>query len=291
MTQSSFFLCPICETTIPHHKKDKCSHCGWILTLEENLDPDRYNLLVNWARDCYSPVDELQSRNDYKNRRLNDRIDRQRIEIDRMQAQIDEIFQFIPRDKQKISSAIESISGSDPVIIQSESIVNPEVERMNENSHDPETIVSPPKSIDPELDKELHQTHKSHLTQQHQQIISEYYSSPNEFTNRYHPKIATITKDNINNNWGNEQKIIILTEADRGNYWIFDIDNTSYLVPFIGKYFNPHNYQILNTIFDCNNYTSDYQNMQLLAAAIVTIEGTINPQTWRLQEQGKLLFR
>jgi hypothetical protein len=128
------------------------------------------------------------------------------------------------------------------------------------------------------------------LTQVQTRIVHDYCHHHSDFDKIYHPKIATITKETINNNWASEEKIIILTEAERGNYWIFESEGIYYLVPYYGKYFNPHSYQTLSTIFDCENYIPDYNNIQLLATAIVTNESTINPQTWRLQSQGKLVF-
>jgi hypothetical protein len=127
------------------------------------------------------------------------------------------------------------------------------------------------------------------LPKSHQAIISDYYHNPREFTTKYQVKIANITKDSINANPGSEEKNVILEETNRGNYWIFNFEDYHYLVPVEDKYINQHSYTT-STIFEGHNYTPDYQKIQLIKPAIVSIDPNSNPQTWRLQQQGELAF-
>ncbi|MCY7335708.1 MAG: hypothetical protein LH613_05765 [Chamaesiphon sp.] len=128
------------------------------------------------------------------------------------------------------------------------------------------------------------------LPQVQQEIASEYYHNLTHFATKYQVKTVNVTKDSINYNRGSDEKIVILEEAQRGNYWIFSYDEYIYLVPAEDKYINQHSYTIASTIFEGHNYTPDYQKIQLLKPAIVSIDTTTNPQTWRLQQQGKLAF-
>jgi hypothetical protein len=130
----------------------------------------------------------------------------------------------------------------------------------------------------------------SELPQPHQEIISDYYHNPKEFASKYQVKIANITKDSINYNRGSEEKNIILEETNRGNYWIFNFGDDNYLVPVEDKYINQHSYTTTSTIFEGHNYTPDYHKIQLIRSAIVSIDPNTNPQTWRLKEQGELVF-
>jgi hypothetical protein len=123
-----------------------------------------------------------------------------------------------------------------------------------------------------------------------QEIISNYYHNPKEFASKYQVKITNITKDSINSNRGSEEKTVVLEENNRGNYWIFNFGDYHYLVPVEDKYINQHSYTTTSTIFEGHNYTPDYQKIQLVKPAIVSIEPNTNPQTWRLQQQGELVF-
>ena len=107
---------------------------------------------------------------------------------------------------------------------------------------------------------------------------------------KYQVRIANITKDSINANRGSEEKNVVLEETNRGNYWVFNFGDDNYLVPVEGKYINQHSYTTTSTIFAGNNYTPDYQKIQLIKPAIVLIDPNTNPQTWRLQQQGELAF-
>jgi hypothetical protein len=138
--------------------------------------------------------------------------------------------------------------------------------------------------------KQLSQMPIELLILKEMEIVSDYYHNPKEFTTKYQVKIANITKDSINANRGSEEKNVILEETNRGNYWIFNFEDRNYLVPVEDKYINQHSYTTTSTIFEGHNYTPDYQKIQLIKPAIVSIEPNTNPQTWRLQEQGEIVF-
>jgi BMFP domain-containing protein YqiC len=215
------------------------------------LHREEYNQIVGWMIDTDRKINEFKSRSTYNKDRLIGRLNRQRDDIDLLQKQVDRILLNMIENRNSIATAT--------LIVNEKGC-----------SQQPEIVGS---------------------AQFQTRIVSNYYHNSSNFDKIYYPKIATITKETINNNWASEQKLLILTEADRGNYWIFESEGICYVVPYYGKYFNQHSYQTLSTIFDCENYTPDYNNIQLLAAAIVTKESTTNPQTWRLQSPGKLFFK
>jgi hypothetical protein len=320
--------CPICETSI-QPDTEQCPNCRWVLTEYSLLDREKYNRLVDWAVDCYKELDELRSRSTYNKEKLISRLNRQRDDIDRLQKQVDQILINIPETQDNISDSPESLivnktstsvedlhsfspngdyeqqdnplkpinSTSSQVTIgydlgEKDDYLSAPIHDLLgsiQGDVDPNSIITATAIVDEQDISQ--QSEPIGLTQVQTRIVSDYYHNSSDFDKIYYPKIATITKETINNNWASEQKVLILTEADRGNYWIFESEGICYLVPYHGKYFNQHSYQTLSTIFDCENYTPDYQNIQLLAAAIVISEGATSPQIWRLQSQGKLFFK
>jgi hypothetical protein len=326
---SKISTCPICETSI-QADAEQCLNCRWVLTEYSLFDREKYTRLVDWAVDCYKELDELRSRSSYNKEKLIGRLNRQRDDIDRLQKQVDRILINIPDNncsspdspvpvvtstiflseedslslpqsgaypqENEIQTPIDSTSGrviiSYDVEARDDYSSAPISDMFGDNQRDTDrnNITTAPVIVDDEEDRPQ-QAETIGLTQIQTKIVSDYYHNSSDFDKIYRPKIATITKETINNNWASEQKVLILTEADRGNYWIFESDGICYLVPYHGKYFNQHSYQTLSTIFDCENYTPDYNNIQLLAAAIVISEGATSPQTWRLQSQGKLFFK
>jgi hypothetical protein len=104
--------------------------------------------------------------------------------------------------------------------------------------------------------------------------------------------MASVTKDSIYSNWSIEAKNVILAQANhRGNYWLFDAGNCTYLVPAKRKYIDPHAYTIASWIFRGHNYNPDYLNIEPIEPAIVMpLESDPNLQMWQLQQQGELIF-
>jgi hypothetical protein len=322
---SKISTCPICETSI-QPDTEQCPSCRWVLTEYSLFDREKYNRLVDWAVDCYKELDESRSRGNYNKNKLIGRLNRQRDDIDRLQKQVDRILINIPdnncsspdspvsvvaskislseedllslpqsgayRQENDIQMPIDSISSRVTVSYDAEARDNyssaPIHDLLGSNQGNV-SITTATVIVDEQARPQQSET--IGLTKVQTKIVSDYYHNSSDFDKIYYPKIATITKETINNNWASEQKVLILTEAERGNYWIFESEDICYVVPHYGKYFNQHSYQTLSAIFDCENYTPDYNNIQLLAAAIVTKESVTNPQTWRLQQQGKLFFK
>jgi hypothetical protein len=324
---SKISTCPICETSI-QPDTEQCPSCRWVLTEHNLLDREKYNRLVDWAIDAYKELDELRSRSTYNKEKVIGRLNRQRDDIDRLQKQVDRILINIPDNNYSSPNSPVSVVASTITLSEEDLLSLPQsgaylqendiqipidstsdrvtigcdvelrddcasapISDMfgaNQRDTDRNNITSVPVIVEEDSPQ---QAETIGLNQVQTRIVSDYYHNPSDFDKIYRSKIATITKETINNNWASEQKVLILTEADRGNYWIFESEDIYYLVPYYGKYFNQHSYQTLSTIFDCENYTPDYQNIQLLAAAIVTKENATSPQTWRLQLQGKLFFK
>ena len=315
---SKISVCPVCETSI-QPDTEQCPTCRWIIMNYLSLDREKYHRLVDWAIDAYKELDELRSRGAYNKKNLIGRLNRQRDDIDRLQKQVDQILMSMQDNKSNSPeteasivikdnrSSEENLPQQDPnysqlddtqIAIKSTSsvvtinydVMAPMDEMYGANQRDIERSNSSMVTVPADQDNYPQQSEVIGLDRVQTKIVTDYYHDQSNFDYNYHPKTATITKETINNNWTNEQKVLILTEADRGNYWIFEIENICYLVPYSGKYFNQHSYQTLSAIFECENYIPDYNRLQLLAAAIVTSEGTTSPQTWRLQVQGKLFF-
>ena len=278
--------CPVCNTILQENIQEDCDKCGWILKAESLLDTKTGSSVLNWAIRYYDKVVELQGRSKYRQDRFNKRLDDQRDDISFLQSQIKDIFQHFP----EITS---NLSSKEPII---------DLEKTTpENSIDTQvdlqsSIIEEVESVNIDLQEvvlsqqEENNSTISELPKPQQEIISDYCHDSKEFIIKYQVKIANITKDSINANRGSEAKTVILEEAGRGNYWIFNFEDYYYLVPIEDKYINQHNHTTISTIFEGHNYTPDYQEKQLIRPAIVSIDPNTNPQTWRLQEQGELVF-
>lgn len=282
----SHSTCPICSTKIKDRTREDCDQCGWILEIEGGLSPRIYDLLIDWGIRHYEKAKELESRGRYRQNLLDQRLYRHKDEIDLLKKQMEIIFTHFPeiaaasnfKDK---SIDLEDITPTDS--IDSHDDLNiPIVEKVESVFTDQQEIVP--------SQQEEHNSISSELPKSQQDIISDYYHNPKEFTTKYQVKIANITKDSINANRGSEEKNVILEETNRGNYWIFNFEDDNYLVPVEDKYINQHSYTTTSTIFEGHNYTPDYQKIQLIKPAIVSIDPNTNPQTWRLQQQGELAF-
>lgn len=272
----SHFSCPVCDTSVQNDTIERCDKCKWVFGIDKELSHDLQCKLHEWARDYYELTVKLgQDEYDYK--KLNSRFNRQRDEIENIKDDINKFNKSFPL----LLSNIEEIKF----------ILTTNDRALNENSQEFEAKEVEDNIIEQEkLLKDKFFLTAQELTQAPQNIISDYYHNPREFAVKYQAKIANITKNSIANNRGSEDKVVILEEANKGNYWIFDFEDRTYLVPVEDKYINQHSYTTSSTIFEGHNYTSNYQKIQLVKPAIVSIEPNTNPQTWRLQQQGELVF-
>jgi hypothetical protein len=284
----SHSACPICDTTIKDRTREDCDQCGWIIEIEGVLNTRIYDLLVDWGLRHYEKVKELESRGRHRQNLLNERLYRHKDEIDLLQKQMQSVLAHFPE--------IMTIPLARETIINLEKTTSENSIDDRENLQNSKTEESESESV-PVDRQEIVLSHQeennstiSELPKPHQAIISDYYHNPREFTTKYQVKVANITKDCINANRGSEEKNIILEETNRGNYWIFNFEDYNYLVPVEGKYINQHSYTTTSTIFEGHNYTPDYQKIQLIKPAVVSIDLNTNPQTWRLQQQGELAF-
>ena len=142
------------------------------------------------------------------------------------------------------------------------------------------------------IESDLVSLQRSLLTQTQQEIVAAYCQNSSKFEIEYQISIASITKDSIYSNWGNEAKNVVLAQtARRGNYWVFNAGDCTYLVPAKSRYINPNTYTIASWIFEGHNYTPNYLNIQLVKPAIV-MPLKVNPhlQMWQLHQQGELIF-
>jgi hypothetical protein len=226
---------------------------------------------INLLKAYMKSFKETENRNNYRESLSAERLEKQRDDIDSLQEITTELIASIEEINTNLESKSKSIS---------QDIISPRIQKAQINGIDREK----PRLVQKQLSL------MSIALLEAQEIISDYYYNPREFTTKYQVKIVNITKDCINANRGSEEKNIILEETNRGNYWIFNFGDYHYLVPVEDKYINQHSYTTTSTIFEGHNYTPDYQKIQLIKPAIVSIDPNTNPQTWRLQQQGELAF-
>jgi hypothetical protein len=280
--------CPICDTDIQDPSLEECGKCGWILITESSLDPKTYNLLIDWAIRRYARVQELESRGKYNQDRLNHRLNSQRNDIDFLRQQIEKIWIHLKSEPIAHSQDAQVLATTNIIKINDDFFpeITEEEYSITANSSN---LVSTTNIID--LDNKFHAIAKSiSVANGFTEIVSDYFHKPIEFAVQYKTITVNITKDSIDSNRRKEEKIVILEENNRGNYWLFEVDSFIYLVPVPDKYINQHSYSSTSMMFEGSNYTPDYQKIQLVKPAIVSIDPNTNPQTWRLQQRGELVF-
>jgi hypothetical protein len=226
---------------------------------------------INLLKAYTKSIGETEDRNNYRVSLSAKRLDKHRNDIDGLQETTTELIASI----EKINANLES---DNKTISQDIIFAKPQKTQATNITREKPRLVR----------KQLSQMSIALL--EPQEIISDYYHNSKEFASKYKVKIANITKDSINSSRGSEEKNVVLEETNRGNYWIFDLEDRTYLVPVEDKYINQHSYTTTSTIFEGHNYTPDYQKIQLIKPAIVSIDPNTNPQTWRLQQQGELVF-
>ncbi len=283
----SHSACPVCSNIIQDRTKEDCDRCGWILETENLLSSKVHDLLMEWAIRYYERVQELEGRSKYRQDLLNRRLDRHNDNIDLLQKQMKSVLAHLPNidsttTLQETSICLEKNTLVDSIDLYDRPNILERQESAGFVSIDRQELIG--------LNQEENNTSNPELPKLQQGIISDYYYNPREFLTKYQVRIANITKDSINSNRGSEEKNVVLEETNRGNYWIFNFEDNDYLVPVEDKYINQHSYTTTSTIFEGHNYTPDYQRIQLIKPAIVSIEPNTNPQTWRLLEQGELVF-
>jgi hypothetical protein len=142
----------------------------------------------------------------------------------------------------------------------------------------------------------------SSINNQQPHSSSDYYPSENtepayltDYNNRQ-KNFADICKsvvidrdpDNYNLSRAGQTEEVILTEASRGNYWLFSYDGLTYVVPSQKLKIREDKLNEVKDLFDCENYQeSNYDNYMLIKPALVSQQ--VNG-TWRLKEKGKLQF-
>jgi hypothetical protein len=280
--------CPICDTDIQDPSQEECGKCGWILITESSLDPKTYNLLIDWAIRRYARVQELESRGKYNQDRLNHRLNSQRNDIDFLRQQIEKIWTHLKSEPIAHFQDIQPLNITNAVTINDDCL--PEItEEEYSITAKSFNFANTTNMIEPD-NKSRSIAKSSRVNNEFTEIISDYLYKPIEFAAHYKIITVNITKDSIDSNRRKEEKVVILEENNRGNYWIFEVDSFIYLVPVPDKYINQHSYSSTSMMFEGSNYTPDYQKIQLVKPAILSIDPNTNPQTWRLQQQGELVF-
>jgi hypothetical protein len=215
---------------------------------------------------------EIENSNNYKASLTTKQLEKHKNDVDNLQEITTGLIVSIEEINANLGSKNKTIS---------QDMIPPELQKIQANNINREK---------PELVQKQFSQMSIELPKHQQDLISDYYHNLKEFASKYQVKIANITKDSINANRYSEEKNVILEETSRGNYWIFNFGDYHYLVPVEDEYINQYSYTTTSTIFEGHNYTPDYQKIQLIKPAIVSIDPITNPQTWRLQERGELVF-
>ncbi len=119
------------------------------------------------------------------------------------------------------------------------------------------------------------------------QFVETYNIDKNLF-DEYATYTVTETKDSRDNRLAGRSETVFLSSISKGNYWIVEENNNSYLVPHAKISINEHNkrYTIEN-IFECNESSSGDYNFLLIQPAKVS---KIDSGLWKLEKKGKLEF-
>ena len=234
------------------------------------------SLELNTKIELHTQLEELKSRSKYDELRLSERLCRQRDDTDRLQKTITKILTDI--EEIRTDLAIKGISVNQDI---SHLKQKPKLVGQKLRSAKSELSIQQDESLSPAAPM---------LTQIEQEILSEYHHNIDKFAEKYQVKNVDLTKALIRANLACEKKNVVVEKVDQGKYWLFNLEDNIYLVPAKERYLDKNIYADTNTIFERQNYTPDYQKIQLIKPAIVSINPNTNPQTWRLQQQGELAF-
>jgi hypothetical protein len=286
--------CPICDTPIQDSAIDLCEKCRWVIGIDDSVHPDIQYKLRIWSRHYYKLAiessDEFNkiNREEYNYKKIEGRLDRQRDDIDYLNGIFPQILASIQEVKSILITRENTLNRESNITATNRT----SIEELDNNFSEPtekEAVTLDSQDVN-QSQREESNYKESGLTSAQKNIVSDYDHNLRDFAAKYQTRIANITKDSINSNRGSEDKIVVLEEASRGNYWIFSFADYTYLVPAEDKYINQHSYNSTSAIFEGHNYTTDYQKIQIIKPAIVSIDPNTNPQTWRLQERGELVF-
>jgi hypothetical protein len=295
----SHSTCPICNNPIQDRSLEQCDRCGWTLAVESLLEPKYYDLLLDWGSRSYDRIFELESRGSYRQDRLDQRLNSQRDDIHRLETQIKILCDRVPAIKSILESNLARTELEDnatktsidsTLVMESNPIENNNLSNSNEESLNSPIDLQIKAPVVSSINSIYGQSDRTDSYQIYQSINSIYYHNANDFASKYNTITVSVNKESIERNRGNEDKTVIFEENTRGNYWLFTINEISYLVPVADKYINQHSYTTTALSFDCHSYTPDYQKIQLKKPAIVSIESHTNYRTWQLQERGELVF-
>ncbi len=116
----------------------------------------------------------------------------------------------------------------------------------------------------------------------------EIYNRDKNLFDEYATYTVTETKDSRDNRLAGRSETVFLSSISKGNYWIVEENNNSYLVPHAKISINEHNkrYTIEN-IFECNESSSGDYNFLLIQPAKVS---KIDSELWQLEKKGKIEF-
>ncbi|PSB04282.1 hypothetical protein [Merismopedia glauca] len=96
------------------------------------------------------------------------------------------------------------------------------------------------------------------------------------------------TEESSNNRRLSETKVVIFENKRQGNYRIVKEKGINYLIPQPNFQIDASNYSEIQAVFECQNYSANYSNFQLVQpATVLPISGGLN---WCLEERGILKF-
>jgi hypothetical protein len=117
-----------------------------------------------------------------------------------------------------------------------------------------------------------------------QELVEVYNKAPNSLLNkvvRVSVKQDSITAINRNS--------IILASIGNGNYWVIhDVDINYWLLPKAKLKIEQYRREIVELLFDCDDYEPEYYSFELTKPAQVSI--LANKQEWKLEKRGVLKF-
>ncbi len=116
-------------------------------------------------------------------------------------------------------------------------------------------------------------------------VVENYNNNPSSFS------INTIevstTNESIEASRNGNTNNIIFEITPRGNYWIYSWEGFHYLIPKDKPKINPFQINIVQIIFDCENYQENYSKLELIKPVKVS---PLSGEQWQLHERGIIRF-
>ena len=117
-------------------------------------------------------------------------------------------------------------------------------------------------------------------------LIESYNQDKNSISDKVKAMVRE-TEASLNQRRSGNSDTVTLENTTQKKFWIIEEDNNYYLILHAKINIDEYNRAILESLFDCTNFTLEYSDFQLIQPAKVF---QLSSETWQLDKKGKIEF-